>query len=184
MRRLNLFTLVVLVPLIVAICFAGWRRQTDLRRIESLEMFDRAIESGDLLPFGRMVTDLGVSEATKHFERAAESKLVTFDGNTRLAQIQTDGLTYPAGSLDLLLLHDFTARYQTAVQQPPVGTVIDSVVFAGDGVDISLHGELLIDGSTIVIPSSRPEIYHLTWIPGAPPSGPPLQSLIEKRKRP
>lgn len=147
-------------------------------------MLDRAVEKGEILPFARIVTDFGHSGARRHFERAAESELVTFDGETRLAQIQKNGLAYPEGSLDRLLLHDFSNGKRTAIQQPPIGTVIDSVVFVGSGVEISLHGDLLIDGSIVVISPDKPEVYHLKWMPGIPPVGPPLQTLIERRQRP
>ena len=184
MRRFSLFTFVILLPLIVAAWFAWQRHQLVSRQEQTLKMLHRALETGEIFPFARILTDFGRSEALKYFERADQSELLTFDGEARLAQIQKDGLTYREGTLDLLFLHDFENGHKTAIQQPPIGTVINSVVFVGDGVDISLHGDLLVNNSKITIPSGAPETYHLRWIPGSPPASPPLEALITKRQRP
>lgn len=184
MRRIRLFTLVIVLPLVAAVGFLWRRHRIDTRQAEAIRMFNRAIERGQYLPYGRLVSDFGPDKAGEYFERAAESDLIAFDGAARLAQIQRNGFTYPEGSLDLLHLHDFKNGFSTAQHEPPIGTVIENVTFVGNGIDISIHGDLLIDGSRITIPASKPEVYHLKWIPGAPPSAPPLETMIKNRQRP
>ena len=183
MRRISLFATVFVVPALIAIVLATWAHRSRARRSEALDMFGRALAEGQALPVDRIVNHLGMPAAATLLEKASESDLIEFDGRNRVAQIEKDGLRYPNGTLDQLFLYTIGDGIHLAIQQPPVGTVIDSVAFEKDGLAVTLHGKLLDDGTVTVIPAAAPELYHIPWTANTSPSSPTLTSMIRSRAR-
>jgi hypothetical protein len=184
MRRLSLSTTVGVLPTIVAVALAAYTYHAESRRREAVAMFNSALAEGQLQPVSRLVSELGAAAARKHLRRAAESDLVAFDGDNRIAQVEKDGLQYPTGRLDRIFLYTIGSRTRVAIQQPPVGTVVDRVKFTRGGLDVTLHGKLTDPNGkrpAILIPGDAPRTCHLPWSAWASPSSPTLSSLIRSR---
>ncbi len=139
--------------------------------------------AGETIPLDRMRNDLGMEATTKLLNIAAASPLIEFDGKLRFAQIQKNGLEYPNGMLDLLILYTIGDHLEIAFKQPPVGTRIESIAFDNDQLKVVLHGSLVIKDRMIHIPSDRAETYDIPWTANQTPAVMDLTSMIRHRHK-
>lgn len=162
--------LALTVVAIAAVVFAASRLRRDRERTRVLEVFEDqasnprlpASTSGLLKTFGRERTSEILSKAAK-----AHSRLI-FDGDRRFAQIHHKGFFNATDYADTVVL----SRVGSSIQcywRGPIGTRIESIAFAAEGVRAAVHGRFQTGGVEHTIAKASPVSVFIPWEPDDDP---------------